>query len=1619
MRLSASVLTWDMGLIRLLQGLAVCAVILVPAMSAMPSFAQAQDSIDVRVSSGTDDAEERSSGTSTSSSDLELTVDKDVNQIVGMRFNNVAIPRGALISNAYIQFQVDETGSTLTTLNIQGELTGNAGGFSSAAGNISSRLRTSASVPWTPPAWSSTGSAGPDQMTPDIGAVIQEIVSQGGWSRNNSLVVIITGDGNGKRVAESYNGSADGAPLLHVEFSTIPITPGNEAPLADAGPDRTLMLPVDAACLAGTASDDGIPGGLSSSWTQAGGPAAEFDNASALSTTVSFFEPGIHTFRFRVSDGELATSDDVTVTVSDRIDVPGDAPTIQAGVDLANDGDTILVAPGTYNEVVVIAGKSVTLASHYLLTGDPAYIANTIIDGGDALAAVDVLSSVGPTTTIIGFTIQNALDGIQTSAPINIFYNRLTANFDGIEYENGSGGVARGNLLEFNIDDGIDINRNVSVTVEENVIRENGGDGMELRLNAYSGPLLVYTIRNNLIYNNEDDGIQLIDYDDTSDRVFYIERNVIVGNWQAGLGIMGGGNTHENYEGYSMPEPIFLTNNTFVGNSHGVTGGDNLIARNNIFADHSVLAVKNIDGGSSVTHSIFWNNGTDIESSNVDPATTWYLDPSLDTNYHPLSSSSAIDAGVDVGFPFNGIAPDLGAFETPVNTAPTVNAGVDQIIWSPTDTVNLEGTVTDDGLPPPPGSLAINWVQLAGRCGVIFGDATAPDSSATVPQLGIYTLRLSASDGQFTESDDVTIEYTGDPIPNRPPVANDDTADTTLAVPVTVNAASNDSDPDGNLDLTSANTDCTSCSIPVNGTLINNGDGSFEYLPIAVFLGDDGFVYEICDTDGLCDTATVTVTVSDTDRPPVANDDNASTTEDTAVTIDVAANDTDPDGNLDPTSANTTCPGCTVPSNGGLVNNADGSFEYTPNPGFNGPDSFVYEICDTDPTCDTAVVSITVTPTNDPPFATTDSASTPEDTAVTIDVAANDTDPDGNLDLASANTTCPGCAVPADGALTDNGDGSFTYTPNLDFNGTDGFVYEICDTLGACDTAAVSITVTPTDDPPVANDDNADTTEDTAVTIDVAANDTDPDGNLDPASANTACPGCAMPSNGGLVNNADGTFEYTPNPGFNGPDSLVYEICDSGSPSLCDSATVAITVNSSAPVTVEIRVVASSDDAEEKASGSVTLVSSDLEMVFDKSIKQTVGIRFTGVSVPNGATILSASIQFEADEVSTEPTSLIIEGEATDDAVTFQKVSRNITARVRTGQSIAWDPAPWNTRGEAGPDQQTPDLSFIIQEIINRPGWAAGNALVVIITGTGTRTAESFNGTAPPIFQIEYQTGGPSMNLPPVVDAGPDATVITDSALTLNGFVSDDGLPALPGATQVLWTQVSGPGTVTFTDAASAQTSATFSDPGTYVVRLTADDSEFTRFDETTITAIAPGGPFTLDIPVAASSDDAEERASGSVKLTSSDLELVFDKSTEQTVGIRFTGVSVPNGATILNASIQFETDEVSTDPTSLVIEGEAIDDAVTFRNVSRNITDRVRTGQSIAWDPAPWNTRGVAGPDQQTPDLSSIIQEIINRPGWAAGNAVVVIITGTGARIAESFNGTAPAILHIEYQAG
>jgi hypothetical protein len=462
-------------------------------------------------------------------------------------------------------------------------------------------------------------------------------------------------------------------------------------------------------------------------------------------------------------------------------------------------------------------------------------------------------------------------------------------------------------------------------------------------------------------------------------------------------------------------------------------------------------------------------------------------------------------------------------------------------------------------------------------------------------------------------------------------------------------------------------------------------------------------------------------------------------------------------------------------------------------------------------------------------------------------------------------------------------------------------------------------------------------------------------------------------------------------------------------------------------VTLEKRVSSANDDAEELESGSVSLSSSDLELVFDRGNNQVVGIRFSDLDIPDGAQIERAYIQFDVDETNTVATFLTIQGEASDSAETFSSSHFNVSSRTPTSAFVYWEPPAWNTVHAQGPAQQTPDLSAIVQEIVERPGWNPGNALVFTITGSGERTAESYNGTAAaaPLLHVEYSTG-PLSNQPPAVDAGQNQTISLPAVgVSLNdASVDDDGLPVGGTLTQN-WSQVggTGTGTVMFVNPGSVNTDINLpQSPGTYILQLTASDGNLEASDTVTITVLPEStGATILERRVSAGFDDAEEGANGSVSLTSSDLELVFDRGNNQVVGIRFSDLDIPGGAQIERAYIQFDVDEANTEATFLTIQGEASDSAAAFSSNPYDVSSRVPTSAFAYWEPSAWNTVHAQGPVQQTTDLSAVVQEIVARPGWNRGNALAFIITGSGERTAESYDGTAAAapLLHIEYSGG
>ncbi|WP_245429263.1 hypothetical protein [Mesorhizobium sp. WSM3860] len=204
------------------------------------------------------------------------------------------------------------------------------------------------------------------------------------------------------------------------------------------------------------------------------------------------------------------------------------------------------------------------------------------------------------------------------------------------------------------------------------------------------------------------------------------------------------------------------------------------------------------------------------------------------------------------------------------------------------------------------------------------------------------------------------------------------------------------------------------------------------------------------------------------------------------------------------------------------------------------------------------------------------------------------------------------------------------------------------------------------------------------------------------------------------------------------------------------------------PTIFEARVATAGDDVEEKGSGSISTNVSDLELGFDSSTRQTVGLRFTGIDIPQGAIITSAYIQFQANEVKTGATSLLIKGQDTDDASAFTSTSFNVSSRATTDASTAWTPDPWTTVGAHGLAERTPDLTAIVQEIVNRSGWAALNDMAFLVTGTGTRTADSYeyNSASAPLLHVEYVlpgSGSPvAFNTPP--DADPTANQIAELA---------------------------------------------------------------------------------------------------------------------------------------------------------------------------------------------------------------------------------------------------------------
>ena len=466
---------------------------------------------------------------------------------------------------------------------------------------------------------------------------------------------------------------------------------------------------------------------------------------------------------------------------------------------------------------------------------------------------------------------------------------------------------------------------------------------------------------------------------------------------------------------------------------------------------------------------------------------------------------------------------------------------------------------------------------------------------------------------------------------------------------------------------------------------------------------------------------------------------------------------------------------------------------------------------------------------------------------------------------------------------------------------------------------------------------------------------------------------------------------------------------------MTSTAQISITVAESVSTeTMNTVIAGKNDDVEEDVeSGDLSRRSSDLELLHDRRAMQLVGLRFDNIDIPQGAVINDARIQFHADETSSGPVTLSIQGENVDSAALF-KGQYGVSSRAVTNATVSWAPDDWTTVGEAGEAQRTPNLSTVVQEIVNRAGWKRDNALSFIISkanSTNKRVAESFEGGAPATLSINYSF----LSEPPIIDAVPH-TLLDVSSLT-NTTVLQIGAH-VPGNAAINWTiaddvpfRVDDQGNI-IVNTASLQT-------GDYQFDVQADNNGATSQATVNITVIESVSTASITTEIAEKNDDAEENiATGKVSRASSDLELLQDRDATQLVGLRFQPINIPQGAIINDVRIQFRADEKSSGDVTIRIKGENADNAATFGG-QYNISTRATTTATVEWTPADWTVRDEVSAAQRTPNLFNLVQEIVNRPGWQPNNALSFILSGTGStnkRVADSFDGGAPALLSINY---
>ncbi|MEE1895302.1 tandem-95 repeat protein [Pseudomonas otitidis] len=452
---------------------------------------------------------------------------------------------------------------------------------------------------------------------------------------------------------------------------------------------------------------------------------------------------------------------------------------------------------------------------------------------------------------------------------------------------------------------------------------------------------------------------------------------------------------------------------------------------------------------------------------------------------------------------------------------------------------------------------------------------------------------------------------------------------------------------------------------PQHGTVVMNADGTYTYQPAKDFNGTDTFTVTISDGHGGTTTSLVSVIVNPVNDAPNAPNSTASVDEDGTLTSRIPATDAEGD-----TLTYTLKTGTT---NGTLVLNPNtGEYTYKPNGDYNGPDSFVVTVSDGKGGVTDTVVNITVKPTNDAPTASPSSISTDEDTPVDGRVTGRDIDGD-TLTYSIANGNGP-----QHGTVVMNADGTYTYQPAKDFNGSDAFTVTISDGNGGTTTSVVSVTVKPVNDAPVAPNSTASVDEDGTLTSRIPATDVDGDRLTYTVKTGTA--------NGTLTLDPNtGEYTYKPNGDYNGPDRFVVTVSD-GKGGVVDTV-VDITVK---PVNDAPTAVNDTATTQEDTAVTIDVLANDRDVDGDSLTLTGASAQHGSVSIVDGKLVYTPTGNYSgADTI----TYTVTDGKG-----------GNSTATVQVGIQAVADAPNLGTQAPSG----TPAATGLLQQSWNNLALGSG-----------------------------------------------------------------------------------------------------------------------------------------------------------------------------------------------------------------------------------------------------------------------------------------------------------------------